>query len=130
MRIIVSQLPPIKGPDAWGGWTQHRAALLHPMAARSFVDLYEASGRAIEVTDCLRTPQGSLDAMRSERGVQPPGFSAHNYGLALDLTIDEILRSPKWNYERNRGPLLELAQQNRHRDHDRHPRAGRARCAL
>lgn len=119
MRIIVSQLPPIKGPDAWGGWTQHRAALLHPMAARSFVDLYEASGRAIEVTDCFRTPQGSLDAMRSKRGVQPPGRSAHSYGLAVDLTIDEILRSPTWSYERILDHMAAYGWHCHRRDHRR-----------
>lgn len=119
MRIVVSQLPPIKGPDAWGGMTPHRAALLHPMAARSFVDLYEASDRAIEVTDCFRTPQGSLDAMRSKRGVQPPGYSAHNYGLAVDLTIDEILRSPKWDYERILNFMAAYGWHCHRRDHRR-----------
>lgn len=100
MRIVLSQLPKIKGPDAWGDRLPHRAALLHPLAARSFVDLYRASGEAIEVTDCWRSPEESFRAMQTKRGVQPPGRSAHNYGLAVDLTIDEILRSPTWSYER------------------------------
>ena len=43
-------------------------------------------------TDVYRSMVGSLEAHASKRGVQPPGFSAHNFGLAFDLDVERSLR--------------------------------------
>lgn len=39
----------------------------------------------IVVSDMFRSAESSLDAMQRKRGVQPPSFSHHNYGRAIDL---------------------------------------------
>ena len=51
--------------------------------------------RAVEGFDSFifsglfRTAEQSLVAMRSKVGVQPPGYSAHNFGLAVDIALDD-----------------------------------------
>jgi hypothetical protein len=62
-----------------------RMRLLHPDAARDFAPI---ASWAI-VSDMFRTPESSLAAVRAGRGAQPPGYSAHNYGLAVDLALDD-----------------------------------------
>lgn len=60
-----------------------RMRYLHPDAALSFKAI---SGWAT-CSDMFRSPDSSLRAVREGRGAQPPGYSAHNYGLAIDLDI-------------------------------------------
>ena len=42
-------------------------------------------------TSIWRSANGSLWAIKNKKGAMAPGYSAHNYGLAVDLTIDQIL---------------------------------------
>ncbi len=66
-----------------------RTRFLHPAAADSFLGpLHE---KAI-VSDMFRTPESSLAAVRAGRGAMPPGYSAHNYGLAIDLDIRPTMK--------------------------------------
>lgn len=67
-----------------------RALWLHPEAAASIDD--EMAGW-ITVSDMFRSPESSLAAVRSGRGARPPGYSAHNYGLAIDLDVGKTMRS-------------------------------------
>lgn len=60
-----------------------RMRLLHPDAARAFGAIQEWA----VVSDMFRSPESSLRAVREKRGAKPPGFSAHNYGLAIDLDL-------------------------------------------
>lgn len=43
----------------------------------------------VVVSDMFRSPESSLAAMQKKRGVQPPSFSHHNYGRAIDLDVRE-----------------------------------------
>lgn len=94
-----------------------RALFLEPGAAAAFAKLYPF----VVISDALRSAESSLNAVRRGRGAQPPGYSAHNYGLAIDLstsatmrrgqirskaTLDELLESHGW-YCHRRDHLLE-----------------------
>lgn len=68
-----------------------RMRLLHPDAAASFLGMADF----VVVSDMFRSPESSLRAVREKRGAQPPSYSAHNYGLAIDLAIDATRK--RWN---------------------------------
>lgn len=69
-------------------------AFLHPDAAAAYEAACKVVGR-LRVSDMLRTAEASLQAMQTKAGVQPPGFSAHNYGLAIDIDTDAMLTATK-----------------------------------
>jgi hypothetical protein len=60
-----------------------RALFLHPDAASSFASF----AASVVCSDIFRTAEASLAAVKANRGAQPPGFSAHNFGLAIDLDV-------------------------------------------
>lgn len=62
-----------------------RMLWLHPQAAAS-LPLWAV------VSDMYRSPASSLQAVREGRGAQPPGYSLHNYGIAIDLDVDATMR--------------------------------------
>ena len=62
-----------------------RLRWLHPDTAIAFATI---ASWAV-VSDMLRSPESSLEAVRRGRGAQPPGYSAHNFGFAVDLDIGE-----------------------------------------
>lgn len=68
-----------------------RMARLHPDAAAAFHAAETALGQRIRVSDMFRTAEQSLQAMQQKTGVQPPGFSLHNYGIAIDVAVDAML---------------------------------------
>lgn len=68
-----------------------KAALLHPLAAEGFAALQARIGKRVRVSDMFRTAEESLAARRQKSGVQPPGFSLHNYGIAIDIHTDAML---------------------------------------
>jgi hypothetical protein len=65
-----------------------RALFLQPDAARSFLAIAEH----LTVSDVYRSAESSLAAVRSGRGAKTPGFSAHNYGLAVDVDVRASMR--------------------------------------
>lgn len=101
MRLRLSSLPEtLRGPDDedYRGRVPTRARFLEPGAAGSLLRLIEGAGAFLVFTDVFRSPESSLAARRSKRGVQPPGFSAHNFGLAVDLDVGASLRAGKLRY--------------------------------
>jgi hypothetical protein len=66
-----------------------RARFLHPKAAASFLN--PKLGGLLVVSDVFRTAESSLAAVKAGRGAQPPGYSAHNFGLAIDIDVDTSL---------------------------------------
>lgn len=92
MRIILQRVAPAPA-SCYGGPLPERMAWLHPDAATSFLEL-----GPVVVSDMYRDAQGSRDARERKSGVQPPGYSAHGYGLAVDLAIDETLRRLRCTY--------------------------------
>jgi hypothetical protein len=67
-----------------------RFRFLHPAAAQSF-NAMDAEKR-VRVSDCFRSAQGSLEAVRQRRGAQHPSFSGHNYGFSVDIDVDWMMR--------------------------------------
>ena len=65
-----------------------RARFLHPTAAASFLKL----PLDMQVSDMLRSAASSMAAVEAGRGAQPPGRSGHNYGLAIDVDLDYVLK--------------------------------------
>lgn len=65
-----------------------RMRFLRPDAAASYLQLSDF----LVVSDMFRSPESSLQAVREKRGAQPPAYSAHNYGLAIDIDIDAAKR--------------------------------------
>lgn len=70
-----------------------RMAFLHPDAAASFRAI-QAKG-VVRVSDMFRSAEESLRARAEKSGVQPPGYSAHNYGVAIDVAVDDCLKTFK-----------------------------------
>lgn len=66
-----------------------RMAYLLPDAAKSYQEA--ARQLSLRVSDMFRTADESLRARATKQGVQRPGYSAHNYGLAVDIDTDTVL---------------------------------------
>jgi hypothetical protein len=67
-----------------------RGLFIHPVAAPSFYQLGGNRGQ-LAFSDIFRSADASLAAVIEGRGAQPPAYSAHNYGLAFDLAVDDTL---------------------------------------
>jgi len=65
-----------------------RCRFLHPEAFDSYLEMKQQ----VVVSDMFRSPESSLEAVRRGRGAQPPAYSAHNYGLAIDLEIKQTMK--------------------------------------
>lgn len=55
-----------------------------------------AAALKLRVSDMFRTAEESLRAQAEKSGVMPAGFSAHNYGLAIDIHTDDALTTNKF----------------------------------
>lgn len=76
-----------------------RGSFLAPDAAAAFVEMVDAYGRdKIRFGSILRGAEDSLAAIQSKQGVQPPGFSGHNFGVSFDVDVEYTLRSLGWSY--------------------------------
>lgn len=95
MILKLQALPQLKGPAIWKDKTPKWALFVHPDAAPSLLEL---SSMGVRVTDLFRPPDISLSAMAEKRGVQPPGYSGHNYGLCVDVDIEGTLKDTGWTY--------------------------------
>lgn len=94
MEIVLQQLPEsVEGIYGDDKKLMPRAMRrLHPDAAKSYLAI-DALGVKLRVSDMFRTPEASLRAMQAKPGlVQPPGYSAHNYGFAIDVDLGACLK--------------------------------------
>lgn len=103
MSELVLDLVPLpyeKIPGNYGkaGTTfARRLAFMHPACAAKFLELEEATGWNIVVTDMWRASLSSLarkyPAGKPARpGTQPPAYSAHNYGFAIDIDVEKTMK--------------------------------------
>jgi hypothetical protein len=99
MILHLSELPPLRGPDtpAYKGLIPRRSLYLAPDAAQSLIRLETATG-GLTYTDVYRGAEASRKAALVKRGVKRPGYSPHNYGLAIDIDLDDTLRRLKSKY--------------------------------
>ena len=70
---------------------------MHPECAKAVLVLEQDGG--LVYNDIWRSAEVSLMAMQSKTGVQPPGFSAHGFGLSIDFAVEESLKRRGWTYE-------------------------------
>lgn len=123
MKILLSRTPGWDSPYGEGGALvplPARMRYLHPAALRS-LSTGDASGPfelAGPVTDVFRSPAASLLARRQKRGVQPPGRSAHNFGLAVDLDVGRTLRGRGWTKSALDSWMAQRGWQCYRQDHD------------
>jgi hypothetical protein len=68
-----------------------RFRYLEPEAAAS-LELLQHDFPNLAFSDIFRSPSESLVALRSKAGVQPPGYSGHNFGFSVDVAVDEATR--------------------------------------
>lgn len=90
MKLVLHQLPSIKGPV--------RSAYLAPDAALALLAL-EKDTDGLIYTDMWRDPTASLVAFRTRRATHLPGYSPHNFGMAIDIDVAAILAKLKIDYE-------------------------------
>lgn len=82
-----------KGGIPAGDYFPPSAALLHPDAAAAYAAVEAGTGKRLRVSDIFRSPESSLMAMQQKAGVQPPGYSGHNFGFSIDVATDACLKS-------------------------------------
>lgn len=75
-----------------------RMLYLHPRAAAAFMHANDAANNNLTVSDMFRSAESSLEAVVNGRGAQPPGYSAHNFGLAIDLAVESTLNRTGMHY--------------------------------
>lgn len=96
LELLLARLP-LNYPGIYGGKMPERALWLYPDLARALLDLLSA-GIAVVLSDGLRSPARSLqrqEEFRQKGGpqlAQPPGYSAHNFGLAVDIKVDDLVK--------------------------------------
>lgn len=100
MILELKELPPtIAGPNdnTYKGRVPGRARFLHPEATDSILQI-EADTGGLVYTDVYRSAEASLAAMAVKSGVQPPGYSAHGFGFAVDLDVTSVLKKLSIKY--------------------------------
>ena len=67
----------------------HRMRFVHPDAYPSLLAIVADYG--LVLSDLFRSLASQIEAHRTKQGTARPGFSAHNFGLALDLDVGRAL---------------------------------------
>lgn len=103
LELTLARVAPVRG--IYDGKLPKWAHYLHPEAAASLKQIEEETGGLV-YTSMWRSANASLWAIKNKQGALPPGYSAHNYGLAIDLTLDTIKKERGWRYS----DILELME--------------------
>lgn len=74
-----------------------RMRFVHPSAASDFLVI----APYVVVSDLFRSPESSLAAVRAGRGAKAPGFSAHNFGLAVDIDVGAAMKKTRLKTKRD-----------------------------
>lgn len=75
-----------------------RMSYLHPLAAKSWEALDADTRDCVILTDMFRTLEASLNRRypskrKINRKAQRPGYSAHNFGLAIDVDVKQTMEN-------------------------------------
>ena len=81
-----------KGPNS----LPESSLRLHPHAAEAFLRLED--DRPLVYSGIWRSAEQSLRARATKEGVQPPGYSGHNYGFSVDVAVEATLKRHAWSY--------------------------------
>lgn len=93
-RLDHTTIPGIYGSEK--NLFPRRMSFLHPAAIEKFQELQHHTNNSIVLSDMWRSSTASLRrkyprGRLPRRGVAKPAFSAHNYGLAIDVAVDATL---------------------------------------
>ena len=95
MKLIIE---PVGAPFGDRGiYGTHKRSLpermrwLHPLAKDALVRIEATYPDVVHYSDMFRSAESSRARRRITKFAQPPGFSAHNYGLAVDLDVSGTL---------------------------------------
>lgn len=109
MKLELRALPPtirgIYNTKAGPGTLPERFRFLWPPAADALLEMERDTGGLI-YSDILRSAEESLAAVQRKAGVQPPGYSGHNFGFSVDVAVDETMKLRGWKY----GDLLRVLE--------------------
>ncbi len=98
LQLVRPSLASVEGSYTVKGDTTampDRMRMLSPRACDNFM---RCLAPFVVVSDMFRSAESSLAALKEGRkGIQPPSFSRHNYGEAIDLGVGETLRRMKGN---------------------------------
>lgn len=98
MSLVLCLMP----DDPWGqrgcyGDTKkalpRRMRYLHPTAYAELVKMEAERPQCLFFSDVLRTAESSLLARRQGRGAQRPAYSGHNYGVSVDVDLDQTTKA-------------------------------------
>jgi len=91
---------PIKGPlgNVYNGVLPARMKLVHPSVVDGLRAITSQNNYNIAMSDMFRSPASSLAARQQKTGVQRPGFSGHNYGISIDIDIDQSTKLMGMSY--------------------------------
>ncbi len=89
LTIPLKRIPSAAVTGIYSGKLADRMLYLAPDAAESFL---ANVAQHVVVSDMYRSGGSSLLAMSQKRGVQPAGFSMHNFGLAVDLDVSKSIK--------------------------------------
>ncbi len=95
MKLNLATLPTTEVFGIYGAGEDEmptRARFLAPDAVEGFRQVQKALGMRIRISDMFRSADSSLAAVRAGRGAQMPGYSAHSYGLAIDVDLTWMLK--------------------------------------
>lgn len=94
LQLKVVRVPSVVGIYGKSG-TEFPARMSYMLSEAAKAYAEAAKALSLRVSDMFRTAEESLRARAQKAGVQPPGFSAHNYGLAIDIDTDGVLKANK-----------------------------------
>lgn len=67
-----------------------RMRLLHPDAVEDWEE--HGFSKVLVISDMYRSAEASLAAVEAGRGAMPPGKSGHNFGLSIDLAVEQTMK--------------------------------------
>ena len=82
-------------PPDWARLRSHEVASGWPVTPRHIFERVCGAVPGLVLTDMLRSPASSLQARAEKRGVALPGHSGHNFGVSIDVAIEQTLEASK-----------------------------------
>jgi len=108
LSIKLRKLPSVLGIyGKTGDYFPPAASYLHPEAAEAFERACAQFVR-LRVSDMFRTPEQSMQARAEKAGVQPPGYSAHNFGFAIDVDVEKLLKQTGLSKDKFDAKMMEF----------------------
>lgn len=91
MKITLTETPGWPSPYGKDGALVPLPARMRFLAPDALAALTPLAGGLV-FTDVFRSPAASMEARARKAGAAKPGYSAHNFGLAVDLDVRRSIR--------------------------------------